>query len=69
MIKNQRGFPGGSDGKVSPCNAGNPGLIPGSIRCPGDRDWFPTPVYIKEVTNEFCICEIVSVTTIILLLE
>ena len=24
-----RGFPGGSDGKESACNAGNPGLIPG----------------------------------------
>ena len=23
------GFPGGSDGKVSACNAGDPGLIPG----------------------------------------
>ena len=25
-----RGFPGGSDGKESACNAGDPGLIPGS---------------------------------------
>ena len=25
----QRGFPGGSDGKGSACNAGNLGLIPG----------------------------------------
>ena len=24
------GFPGGSDGKESACNAGDPGLIPGS---------------------------------------
>ena len=24
------GFPGGSDGKVSACNAGDPGSIPGS---------------------------------------
>ena len=29
------GFPGGS-GKVSACNAGNPGLIPGSGRSPGE---------------------------------
>ena len=26
------GFPGGSDGKVSACNAGDPGSIPGSGR-------------------------------------
>ena len=30
-----RGFPGGSDGKESACNAGDPGLIPGSGRSPG----------------------------------
>ena len=29
------GFPGGSDGKESACNAGDPGLIPGSGRSPG----------------------------------
>ena len=25
----RRAFPGGSDGKESPCSAGDPGLIPG----------------------------------------
>ena len=30
------GFPGGSDGKASSCNAGDPGLIPGSGRSPGE---------------------------------
>ena len=29
------GFPGGSDGKESACNAGDLGLIPGSGRYPG----------------------------------
>ena len=29
------GFPGGSDGKESACNAGDQGLIPGLGRCPG----------------------------------
>ena len=29
------GFPGGSAGKESTCNAGDPGLIPGSGRTPG----------------------------------
>ena len=28
------GFPGDSDGKEFACNAGDPGLIPGSGRCP-----------------------------------
>ena len=30
------GFPGGSDGQVSTCNAGDPGLIPGWGRSPGE---------------------------------
>ena len=30
------GFPGGSDGKVSAYNAGDPGSIPGSGSSPGD---------------------------------
>ena len=29
------GFPGGSDGKESACDAGDPGSIPGSGRSPG----------------------------------
>jgi len=31
-------FPGGSDGTDSACNAGDPGLIPGSGRSPGERN-------------------------------
>ena len=31
----QRGFPGGSNGKASACNAGDPGSIPGSGRSSG----------------------------------
>ena len=30
-----RGFPGGSDGKESACDEGDPGLIPGLGRSPG----------------------------------
>ena len=30
------GFPGGSDGKESTCNVGDPGLILGSGRSPGE---------------------------------
>ena len=29
------GFPGGSHGKESACNAGDPGLIRGLVRSPG----------------------------------
>ena len=32
------GFPGGSDGKVSDCNAGDLGSIPGSGISPGGRN-------------------------------
>ena len=35
------GFPGGSDGKKSACKAGNPGLITGSGRSPGEGDGNP----------------------------
>jgi len=33
-----RAFPGGSDGKEYACNAGDPGLIPGLGRSPGDKN-------------------------------
>ena len=36
-----RGFPGGSDGKESACNAGDPGLIPGSGRSPEEGNGNP----------------------------
>ena len=36
-----RGFPGGSAGKESTCNAGDLGLIPGLVRCPGERKGYP----------------------------
>ena len=35
------GFPGGSDGKESACIVGDPGLILGSGRCPGERNGNP----------------------------
>ena len=34
--QNLQGFPGGSDGKVSACNAGDPGSIPESGWSPGE---------------------------------
>ena len=35
------GFPGGSDGKEFACNAGSPGLIPGSGRYLGEGNGYP----------------------------
>ena len=35
------GFPSGSDGKESACNAGDPGLIPGSGLSPGEGNGSP----------------------------
>ena len=34
-------FPGGSDSKESACNAGNPGLVPGLGRSPGEGNGNP----------------------------
>ena len=36
-----KGFPGGSDGKASACNVGDPGSIPGSGRSPGEGNGNP----------------------------
>ena len=35
------GFPSSSDSKASTCNAGDPGLIPGSGRSPGEGNSNP----------------------------
>ena len=37
----RKGFPGGSDGKESACNAGDPGLIPGLGRSPEEKNGNP----------------------------
>ena len=49
-IKNEflSGFPGGSDGKVSVYNAGDPGLIPGLGRSPGEGNGSPLQDYCLE---------------------
>ena len=36
-----KGFPGGSDGKESACNAGDLGSIPGLGRSPGEGKGYP----------------------------
>ena len=35
------GFPGGSNSKESPCNAREPGSIPGSGKSPGEGNDYP----------------------------
>ena len=35
------GLPDSSAGKESACNAGDPGSIPGSVRCPGEGIGYP----------------------------
>ena len=42
------GFPGGSDGKASVCNVGDPGSIPGSGRFPGEGSGNPLQYYCLE---------------------
>ena len=39
-------YPGGSEGKASACNVGDPGLIPGSGRSPGEGHGNLTPVFL-----------------------
>ena len=40
-IQSEQGFPGGSDGKESSCNAGDLGSIPGLERSPGEGKGYP----------------------------
>ena len=42
------GFPGGSDCKVSACNAGDPGSFPGSGRSPGEGNGNPLQHFCLE---------------------
>ena len=41
-------FPGGSDGKESVYNAGDPGSIPGSGRSPGEGNGNPLQYYYLQ---------------------
>ena len=42
------GFPRGSDGKTSACNARSPGSIPKLVRSPGERNGSPLPYSCLE---------------------
>ena len=39
-------MPGGSDGKESTCNAGDPGSVPRLGKSPGEGNDLPTPVFL-----------------------
>jgi len=41
-------FPGGSDGKVSACNVGDPASIPGLGRSPGEGNGNPLQYSCQE---------------------
>ena len=41
QVFESKGFPSGSDGKASVCNAGDLGLIPGLGRSPGEGNGSP----------------------------
>ena len=45
------GFPGGSDGKAFVYNVGDPGLIPGSGRSPGEGNGNPLQYYCLEKSH------------------
>jgi len=46
------GFPGGSDGKESACNAVDLGLIPGSGRYPGEEKGYPLQYSCLEYSRD-----------------
>ena len=41
LVRELKGFPSGSDSKESAHNAGDPGLIPGSRKPPGEGNGYP----------------------------
>ena len=45
------GFPAGSVGQESACNAGDQSLIPGSGRIPKNVKWQPTAVFLPRKSH------------------
>ena len=50
------GFPGGSAGKVSTCNAEDLGLIPGLGRSPGEAKGYPLQYSGLENSRDCMVC-------------
>ena len=63
MKPQQEGFPGGSDGKESACNAGDLGLIPGSGRSPGEGKGYP--LHYSGLENPMDICKDLDMTELL----
>ena len=62
------GFPGGSEGKESACNAGDLGSIPGSGRSPGQSKTLAlgqetSPGTMEPVCSCMCICAVTSLVS------
>ena len=47
-VLHSTGFPGGSEGKASACDAEDPGLIPGLGRSPGEGNGNPLQYFCLE---------------------
>ena len=52
MDSNAVGFPGGSEVKNLPANAGDVGSIPALGKSPGEGKWQPTPVFLPGKSME-----------------
>ena len=48
----KQGFPGGSEGKESACNARDPGSIPGLRRSPGEENGYPLQYSCLETSMD-----------------
>ena len=56
FLIHDKGFPGGSDSKESACNAGDPGLIPGLERSPGEGNDDPLQYSCLENSMDRVAC-------------
>jgi len=57
-------FPGGSDSKESACQVRDQGLIPGSGRCPGERNGNPLQYSCLENSMDRGTCPLATVHTV-----
>ena len=60
MYSPNRDFPGGSDGKASACNAGDPGSVPGLGRSPGEGNGNPLQYSCLENSMDGGACRLQS---------
>ena len=53
--KKKKDFPGSSAGKESACNVGDPGLISGLGKSPGEGDSYPFQYYDLENSMDYIV--------------